>query len=477
MTALSGSRYNVLVPLRGERWLAYNALSGAMGLWDRGDRAMYDAARAGAPLDRTEPGLFELVRSGFLVAPGVDELALLEGQYRAHRFDPGQMVLTLAPTMSCNFGCDYCFQGQDKPRDTMPQDVQDAVVAMVTRALPKLQRLHVAWYGGEPLLRRSVIEALSDRLIPLCDGAGVRYDAMIVTNGFLLGAEAAKSLAARRVQLAQVTLDGSPNYHDQRRALLSGKPTFERIARNLREAIESTSMTVSVRVNIDERNRADIEGLVDWLGDAGLGATGRLQVYFAPVEAITEGCHAVSDLTLGKREYGALEAELTRRAWERGLCPLPYPPRFRGTCGAVRPQGLVVLPSGDVHKCWDTVNEPDKAVGTVFDVDAITSNPLAKKWAEWTPFTNESCRGCRILPVCAGACAYKFVHPEAQRGEAATLPCPSWKYNLKERLVLKAEKMGAIGPEDYDVAAITTDPAELCADLDLLPEPFPAAAK
>ena len=52
MTALSGSRYNVLVPLRGERWLAYNALSGAMGLWERGDRAMYDAARAGAPLDR-----------------------------------------------------------------------------------------------------------------------------------------------------------------------------------------------------------------------------------------------------------------------------------------------------------------------------------------------------------------------------------------------------------------------------------------
>jgi len=76
---------------------------------------------------------------------------------------------------------------------------------------------------------------------------------------------------------------------------------------------------------------------------------------------------------------------------------------------------------------------------------------------------NEVCRSCKILPNCAGSCAHKFLNPDQTRGETAILPCPSWKYNIKERLVFLAEKSGELGGDEYDLWDIRTDPSELCA--------------
>ncbi len=467
MIRFSRSRYTITIPLTEGRALAYNSLSGGLALLDADELELHDRCVDTLVLDEHDPTVRALVEGGYLVRHDVDELSILEGQYRAHRFDPNTMILTIAPTLACNFGCDYCFQGQDKPAGTMSDEVQDAIVALVDRVAGRINRLHVAWYGGEPLLRMSIIESLSDRLIASCDRNGVAYDAMIVTNGHRLTAPVARALWSRRVKQAQITLDGMPEYHDQRRALLSGKPTFDTIADNVASWIDEVPMTVSVRVNIDDRNGDQITGLIDHLVAVGLSGRSNLALYFAPVEAITDGCHDIAEVTMGKSAYGRLETELHRYAYEKGLSGLPYPPRFRGTCLAVRPKGFVIVPDGDVHKCWDTVHDRGRRVGTIFDVDALNHDERVLDWLRWSPFDHRACRNCRILPNCAGACAYKFVHAHDTRGEAAVLPCPSWKYNIKERLLLRATASGLIGDGDYDPAAVATDPAELCADVEL----------
>ena len=220
-----------------------------------------------------------------------------------------------------------------------------------------------------------------------------------------------------------------------------------------------------MRVNIDDRNASDIHGLLDYMADQGFGkATPNLNVYFAPVEATTEGCHIVEDVTMAKRRYGELEAELYAHAYALGLAPLPFPPRFHGNCGAVQPSSLVILPTGDLHKCWDTVSWPDKKVGTIFNLPAVVENELMLKWLRWTPFDNATCKNCKILPNCAGSCAYKFIHSGDTRGEAAVLPCPSWKYNIKERLLQRAIGKGVLTTDDFDAHETRTIPSELCAD-------------
>ena len=375
------------------------------------------------------------------------------------------MLLTIAPTLMCNFGCDYCFQGRDKACGVMSDLVKEAILALVRRAAPSINSLGIAWYGGEPLLALDVIDDLSARLISLSNERSLKYDAMIVTNGYKLTPTVARMLQHHRVAVAQITLDGAEDCHDRRRILLGGQPTFSRIAENLRAVINEVPLRIVVRINIDARNSASVEHLLDQLAARGFGGRKNFGVYFAPVEAITEGCHNVTDVCLSKSDYGELEADLTRYAFDRGLMSLPYPPRFRGICGALRPKGFVVGPNGDLHKCWDTISMPNRKVGTIFDLDALKTDVRVAAWSRWTPFDNDSCKNCRLLPNCAGSCAHKFINPDQTRGESASLPCPSWKYNIKERLVFMAEKRGVLNAVDYDPGDIRTDPTQLCCSV------------
>jgi uncharacterized protein len=442
------SFYNVIIPLRDGRALAYNTAARSFAVWSRDDVALCQRAeRESVPLSTT--GVQDMLSGGYMVVDGTDELAMLEARYNATRYHQGAMTLTIMPTAACNFGCDYCFQGANKPSAKMSQQVQDAIVSFVERSAPSLHNLHVAWYGGEPLIGADIMRKLSDRFLDICAQRKIVYSASCVTNGWFLTEELVKELLERKLTTYQVTLDGGQVDHDGRRYLLGRQGTFARIIQNLRAVVDQVGVQFNIRVNIDSRNRDGIRALIDSLAAAGLAGRRNLGLYYAPVEAMTEGCHGCSDVTMSKSEYGQLEAELYRYAVEKGLTGYPTPPRFLGLCVATKPKGMVITPTGDIHKCWDTVSWPSMKVGTIFETEKLWTDPRWLKWSGWTPFKHETCRSCKILPSCSGMCAYKSVHSDKTRGEVAELPCPSWKYNIKERLFIHAEKRGLVKRDDW----------------------------
>jgi len=56
----------------------------------------------------------------------------------------------------------------------------------------------------------------------------------------------------------------------------------------------------------------------------------------------------------------------------------------------------------------------------------------------WTPLQDPICRECTTLPLCGGYCAYHFIY-EGDVKTPDARPCPSWKYNLPEKLVMLAK--------------------------------------
>jgi uncharacterized protein len=397
--------------------------------------------------------------AGFVIDASVDEIDVVRQKYDALRYDDSTMVLTIAPTLACNFGCDYCFQGADKPLSRMSPEVEQATLALVNDQVHQIRRLHVAWYGGEPLMGLPIIERLSLGFTGICDPSGVAYDASIVTNGYKLDGRTAKRLTDLRVRTAQITLDGPREYHDRRRALLSGRGTFDRILDNIAASLSESPIAISIRVNVDQRNSTDIPSLLDTLAARKYDPR-RFSVYFAPVEAITSDCRGVTHACMSKSSYARLETQLQQYAAELGLCRPGLPSRFRGLCAAVRPKGIVIAPNGDIHKCWDTISMPLLRVATVEN----PSPALERKnneWVEWSPFENQVCRSCKLLPNCTGSCAHKFINPDETSGEAASLPCPSWKFDARERFVAIAIQSGVISFDDVEGCDLSTDPAEL----------------
>ncbi|MCC8166014.1 MAG: radical SAM protein [Planctomycetes bacterium] len=445
------SRYNITMPLTRRRTLAYNSLSGNFAVWEAleheiynlcGDTANTAAAMELAGNDRYLQEVVDNLKKGrFIVAAGTDEKALFNRAVTRLRNLDRQMTVTIAPTLACNFACDYCYQGEDVRTRTMTPEVEQAIVDYMAGKMESLDRLGIAWYGGEPLLRPDILFRLSDRFQAMCRDRGVVYTASIVTNGYLLEKEVAARLIDAGVTVAQVTLDGDREIHDARRMLRGGGATFATILDRVLEAAEQPSLTIQIRVNIDNRNRDSVPALLERLTSVGLSGKKNFGVYFAPVDICSNECLRVIDSVMDMREYAALESDLIAQAIDYGLAVASMPIRLFSLCAAVRKNGFVFLPDGAVHKCWNDIADPEAKICDLSELDSVEDNIRYRRWLDDSLFTMPECESCAILANCSGGCFNK-----AKMGYAS--PCISLKYNVKDRLVRFALSKDAIRTDD-----------------------------
>lgn len=447
-TGIKPSLYTVLVPMTGARYLAYNTVSQSFSVWDAQDMAMWQDLNARETLPYSA-GFRGFVQGGYVVNADIDERELVRASYDRARHSDSHMMLTIAPTLSCNFGCHYCFQGLDKPLSRMTPKVREATKRFLMDNLKGRRSFHLTWYGGEPLMDQETIWDVSAVATEYCDAHGIKYTSMMISNGYKMTVPVAEKLRKARVSRVQITIDGDARAHDSRRHLTSGRGTFDKIIENIKAVTERKLLKVSIRVNIDGNNEAEAVRLLNILHDNGLGVHNGVSVYFAPVESVAEnagGC----DSCLSKTDYADVENKLQELAFEKGLIPLPKMPRFLGLCTAVKPNSYVIVPNGDLHKCWDTVMDSGRRVGSVISAPRKSDDVTEKMWNDWSPFDNDVCGNCKLLPACGGACAFKFVHNDYASGETGKLPCPSLKFNMAEQLFLRAKARGFVSDDDWD---------------------------
>lgn len=452
------SRYDIPVRLADGAALLFNARTRSLILLSEGEaRAYRDLAGQGdfGTADVADRLLLQaLIGGGHVVGAGVDELALVRQSYEATRAAKGSLTLTIAPTMACNFACGYCFQGLNKPTKKMTPDVQDAIIDFV-KAKKDLKALSIVWYGGEPLMGRDSIFRLSDRLIAYCDKNKIAYSAGIVSNAWFLTAETAAQLHTRRVRWVQVTIDGDRDTHDKMRPLTSGGRTFDRILDNIEQALDETAMSIQARVNVGISNVERADAMLDDFAARRLGQRGNFGVYFAPIEASTPESGSAFTEKLSRADFNRKVLALEGKARQLGFAGIQTPPSgFSGMCVAASNSGYVVAGNGDVHKCWETAHDPSKRTGSIFEPEKLHDSVNATLWSQWTPFDNATCRDCKILPMCGGFCAHRFIYADP---EEAALPCPSWKWNTAEYVFARAKDLGVVREDQWLASEATVE--------------------
>jgi len=440
------SRFNHFHTLPTGEKLAFNSLSGGLAVLDPEGWARYTALTKGEPLDPNNSVDQGLVEGRFVVPENFDELAYLKTLHLRERYATDAWSLTICPTIDCNFGCDYCFQRHRASR--MTEAVQAKLLEVFAQKAPRLSKFFVTWFGGEPTLAWDVVRKLSQGFMEIAEKNRVEYSASLITNGYLLDEEKVEDMIRYRIHLVQITLDGDAPYHDQRRHLLTGEGSFERILANLRLFL-GKPVFVHIRINVDVRNRDGVPALLGRLAEEGLAHQENLRVYFAPVTSTAPPSHGVKGFCFTRKDFAKIEPEYFTLAESLGLATLPYPSLQLGGCVAAQPEGFVVEPNGTLQKCWDTVGQPEFAVGNILEYDPLqlAENPVYQRWMSWDPFSEEiACSRCTWLPACMGGCPLKVVFPEAMPEGKVELECTTFKWNWKRTFTLLAERAGEAQP-------------------------------
>jgi uncharacterized protein len=396
------SRYNVVLE-RGEVTWIHNGVSGqvfSLPTRDWSDAlAFLDGDGERMPDVET---LRDLTIARMLVGDDTDELGILERRYRAATADRSSFALTVVTSLGCNFDCPYCFE--NKPAALLGDETERLLLDVVDTQLRAVERFHVTWYGGEPLLGQDRIDRLSEAFIERTVAHDVSYRASIVTNGYLLTPSVARRLRALKVGKAQITLDGPAETHDLMRPLRNGRGTFDVVLENVVACADL--IPISIRVNLDASNVDEYVGLLDLLAERGLA--GRVSVHPGQIVAYPDQAGAPSE-TYRPRcftvpEFAEVERAFLAAAYERGLAKPSLPRPIGSPCTAVRVNELVVGARGELYKCYDNVGDPRQVIGHLRSWQ--DPNDRVLKWLRYDPFADDGCRSCIALPSCMGGCAH-----------------------------------------------------------------------
>ena len=393
------SRYNVSASIPGTKTTAiYNTYKRNCATYTPIElyfMSILDEVSEGHPL------IERLARRGVIANYDEREAFELQRRLECTQAPDGEVAITICPTLACNFECPYCFA--TRGRGKMSLEIQDDIVALAARMLDAAhaKRLVITWFGGEPLMATSVIEALSPRLISLAEERGCEYEAWIFTNGYLLDENVVDLLLRCRVTHVHIPLDGVGATNDATRRLVGGGPTYQRILGNL--ALLKPPMQTLIRANVHEGNVAEIDALKKAVLDRAKEAGTSLNFYAASIIDVSPADEVDSPMA----EYAFHGIDVALRPESRHVIV-----GKDHSCVGQNLWMVAIDDKGFLYKCGGKLCGQQKyAYGTAHDWDptdplATAGNPdmLSKFLNTAVPSHDDKCYECVWLPMCGGGC-------------------------------------------------------------------------
>ncbi len=393
------SFYNFTFQQDDGKIILYNARTNGMAELDKESGTAF-LELSERELEKQNPEFArDLCANGFFIEDGVSEIDILKYDSLSVRYGNKVSDITIIPTMNCNFGCKYCYEKNIVENSKMDGETKDAIVRYIENNLHAEGKLIVTWYGGEPLLALDVIESLSKQFIKICETKNAQYEAMIVTNGYLLSEQAVNILKQCMVNKIQITLDGDRTTHNSRRPLINGNGTYSIIWNNiLRLKNMHDGIKVFLRVNTDKLNYEAVEDVYNTIKEQGMDEF--IYVYPGKVMAV-DSCYNGEDC-FSNAEFASIVREFNCRHIEERAEKL-YPQKRYNACGADNKNSAIITYNGDIYKCWMDIGNDRKRIGNVKTLEYENEDVLHQYMLN-TVFEDDDCRKCKYLPICMGGC-------------------------------------------------------------------------
>ncbi|MDO4605502.1 MAG: radical SAM protein [Helcococcus sp.] len=421
------SNYNFIFKYK-EGYLFYNSFTNALSLLDQKEYESYQN------MDFSDKDFLKNMKSlGFIHDEKISQLDLIKDHLRNARYANRSLSLTIAPTIDCNFRCEYCYEKDNLKESEMSLENQKILIDFVRQKAKDSKGIYVTWYGGEPLKAIGIIENLTKEFKSIAKENEIIYEAYMVTNGYLLTRKISGKLEDLDIKRIQITIDGDKEFHDKKRILKDKSGTFDVIIKNLKENIDILP-EIALRINVDKKNSRSYTNLIDIIND--FDKDGKIQPYIAMVR--NENGTYTDNLCLNTSEFLDEEEEFFGKNVENpwGL----YPSLFNTFCAADSKNAYVINYNLDFYNCRSDMGINELNYGKLTK-EGFKANNLKRyyDYMHYDATEDENCKECKYLPICMGGCPYHRLTEKEKECSKYKLKLENYVKKLATYLLEKEE--------------------------------------
>ena len=332
---------------------------------------------------------------------------------------------------ACNLACPYCYLTSIVENGaTISNDNLELFINWVDNELSKgiYKKFYLELYGGEPLIAKKHFAHLLNRLNLMGRKYTIPIKYTIITNGTLFDEDLISLLVTNKTFI-QITLDGEPRIHNQRRFEKNKKKeTFDTIWDNIKKIIEiGGNDLLKVRMNVDKENWTGVARLAKMCNEIHVKNFEISWVFFNS-----------PDMPEYDKQYElSTYDEKVVELWKI-LRPYGYATEVDGfmrlsTCMLYRKFGYVVNYNLDVYKCEEMIYDKSHKVGEI-DKNSklqITNMNVHRNATDRNPTWYQKCLECKMLPICGTGCPVKALK---YNGDFDTYYCETSEDKLKQRI-------------------------------------------
>lgn len=422
------SRYANCFDIDDRQSLLISSLTGAADILDEESRNAWFGlvANTGTP---TDPALIATLQERGYVFPSQEAETQLFAELRDafEKARKGEVLrLAICPTFQCNLACKYCYEGQLPQTSTKAlteEDVLHLFEVIDSNYGTRGRRVSIELTGGEPLLPRN--RAAVERVFTETARRGHHIGA--VSNGVCLASHFADLFIRHREHMSfvQVTLDGPPAIHNNRRPFRNGAETFQHIANSL-DFLVTHRIPTRLRVNIDSSNVMHLSELAELILQKGWLMNGCLECDIAPVldhRGTSEYTHITSEPELMHQVWDLASRDpRIQRVFRFRLFRVlqhisgivdggkGFPSPCVQYCEANSPNFFVFGADGFIYACGEAIGNPEFAIGRFLPNYEMWPDK-ERLWRGRSIASVPSCRNCSIAGLCGGGCTYSsLVH-------------------------------------------------------------------
>ncbi len=342
-----------------------------------------------------------LIEKEFLVDDSVDEFERIKMLSQKIDSDESNYVLTINPTMNCNFKCWYCYETHIKDSKMDEKTIASTIklVEKIFEEKKELKNFTLSWFGGEPLLYfEKVIKPILKSVSLKAKEYGINFGCGITTNGLLINQSVLDFSKEFGLDHFQITLDGNKERHDKVRFISEGKGSYDKIVDNIL-LIAKNKLVTSIRVNYSTETMSGFGDIINDFENIEPELKKYIKFDFHKVWQVGEKLEDEANI------YRLLFRE--KGFFVRG----GVYDTVTGSCYADKKNHATINYNGEVFKCTARDFKSDNKEGSLNEDGSITWNEKFDKRLN-SKFKNAPCKECKILPICGGGCTQQAIENE-----------------------------------------------------------------